>query len=197
MIEIKKADIVALAVKPEQYPPADLPEVAFAGRSNVGKSSLLNYLTNRRKLARVSSAPGKTRTINFYLCNDNFRIVDLPGYGYAKISRSESEKWGTMMESFLENRECLSKVFLLVDSRHAPSKQDVQMYEYLKYYNLDGPVIATKFDKISKNELFKNMQIIRKTLGMNSDAKVIPVSAFKKTGKEEILSEIEALINLV
>jgi len=194
MIKIKKSELETVAVKPSQYPPAGLPEIAFAGRSNVGKSSLLNLLTGRKALARVSGSPGKTRTINFYKVNDAFRIVDLPGYGYAKISKSVSENWGEMMESYLSSREGLKKVIQLVDVRHAPSAQDVQMYEYLKYYGLDGIVVATKADKVSRNELQKCISVIRKTLGLSPEDKVIPVSSLKRTGQDVLLGEIEKLL---
>jgi len=191
---IKKAELEAVAVKKNQYPVEDVKEVAFAGRSNVGKSSLLNLLTNRKSLARVSGSPGKTRTINFYRINDEFRIVDLPGYGYAKVSRSQSESWGEMMEGYLQNREALTKVILLVDVRHAPSAQDVQMYEYLQHYGLDGIVVATKADKVSRNELQKCVSVIRKTLNMNKEDVIIPVSALKRTGQEQLLDVIEKLV---
>ena len=194
MIKIKKSELETVAVKPSQYPPVGLPEIAFAGRSNVGKSSLLNLLTGRKALARVSGSPGKTRTINFYKVNDAFRIVDLPGYGYAKISKSVSENWGEMMESYLSNREGLKKVIQLVDVRHAPSAQDVQMYEYLKYYGLDGIVVATKADKVSRNELQKCISVIRKTLGLSPEDKVIPISSLKRTGQDILLGEIEKLL---
>ena len=191
---IKKADIETIAVKPQQYPEGNLKEIAFAGRSNVGKSSLLILLTKRRNLARVSGNPGKTRTINFYLINDEFRIVDLPGYGYAKVSKSVSQNWGDMMEMYLAGRENLVKVVQLVDIRHAPSKQDVEMYEYLKYYGLDGLVVATKADKISRNQTMKHIKIIRQTLKLSSEDKVIPVSALKKTGYQELLDELESVL---
>lgn len=194
MIKIKKSELETVAVKPSQYPPVGLPEVAFAGRSNVGKSSLLNLLTGRKALARVSGSPGKTRTINFYKVNDAFRIVDLPGYGYAKISKSVSENWGEMMEAYLSNREGLKKVIQLVDVRHAPSAQDVQMYEYLKYYGLDGIVVATKADKVSRNELQKCISVIRKTLDLSPEDKVIPISSLKRTGHDVLLSEIEKVL---
>lgn len=194
MLRIVKSDIIAVAVRPQQYPPDDMPEVAFAGRSNVGKSSLLNFLTGRKKLAKVSSSPGKTRTINFYLINDSFRIVDLPGYGYAKVSKSVSQSWGQMMNRFFETREGLKKVILLVDSRHKPSQQDVQMYDFLKYYGFDGPVAATKSDKVKKSELNRNLQLIRRTLEMSDEAEIIPVSALKKSGKDQLLSAIERII---
>ena len=193
-MKINKSDLETVAVKPSQYPAPDLREIAFAGRSNVGKSSLLNLLTGRRKLARVSGSPGKTRTINFYIINDAFRIVDLPGYGYAKVAKSVSAGWGEMMERYLEQRESLRKVIQLVDIRHAPSKQDVEMYEYLRHYGLDGLVVATKADKISRNQMAKQMKLIKQTLGLSSEDVVIPVSALKKTGYQELLDEMEKIL---
>lgn len=193
-MRIVKSELETVGVKPSQYPPDTMPEIAFAGRSNVGKSSLLNLLTGRKKLARVSGSPGKTRTINFYLINDEFRIVDLPGYGYAKVSKSVSENWGEMMETYFQNRQGLKKVVQLVDIRHKPTAQDIQMYEYLKHYGMDGIVVATKADKVSKNEAQKNISVIRKTLEMSKEDKVIPVSALKKTGYEQLLAEIEEIL---
>ena len=191
---IKKAELEAVAVKPSQYPEDNMIEIAFAGRSNVGKSSLLNLLTNRKSLARVSGSPGKTRTINFYRINDEFRIVDLPGYGYAKASKSLTEGWGEMMEKYLETRQGLRVVAQLVDVRHAPSKQDIQMYEYLRYYGLDGLVVLTKADKVSKNELNKNTAMIRKALDLKPEDKAIPVSALKRTGYENLLAEFDRIL---
>ena len=191
---IKKAELETVAVKRSQYPEDNVPEIAFAGRSNVGKSSLLNLLTNRKSLARVSGAPGKTRTINFYRINDEFRIVDRPGYGYAKISKSISENWGDMMEEYFQNRQGLKKVVQLVDIRHAPSAQDVQMDEYLRHYGLDGLVVATKADKVSRNEMQKCMKTIRQTLKLGPDDLVIPVSALKRQGHDNLLAEIEKLL---
>lgn len=193
-MKIVKSELETVAVKPAQYPATDKKEIAFAGRSNVGKSSLLNMITGRKSLARVSGNPGKTRTINFYLCNDEFRIVDLPGYGYAKVSRSESEKWGEMMEAYLEKRDNLVKVVQLVDIRHKPSAQDVQMYDYLKYFGLDGVVVATKADKVSNNERQKCLKEIRNTLGMGKGDVIIPCSALKRTGCDELLGVIEGLL---
>jgi ribosome biogenesis GTP-binding protein YsxC/EngB len=193
-MKVKNAELDRVAVKPDQYPCDGLPEIAFAGRSNVGKSSLFNTLVNRKILARVSQSPGKTRTINFYVINDRFRIVDLPGYGYAKVSKSVSQQWGPMIEKYLASRSELVKVVQLVDSRHEPSKQDVQMYEWLKYYGMDGIVVATKSDKISRNELAKNIALIRKTLKMAPEDKVIAVSSLKKTGYEELWEILEELI---
>ena len=204
-MKINQSDLECVAVKPAQYPSPDRAEIAFAGRSNVGKSSLLNMITGRKSLARVSGSPGKTRTINFYACNAmtksgsepakcDFRIVDLPGYGYAKISRAESEKWGQMMEAYLEHRDNLVKVVQLVDIRHKPSAQDVQMYDYLKYYGLDGIVVATKADKVSNNERQKCLKEIRTTLGMEKGDIIIPCSALKRSGADELLDVIERLV---
>lgn len=191
---IKEASLETVAVKSSQYPEDNMVEIAFAGRSNVGKSSLLNLLTNRKSLARVSGSPGKTRTINFYRINNQFRIVDLPGYGYAKVSKSMSKEWGPMMEEYLEKRQGLRKVIQLVDIRHAPSAQDIQMYEYLRHYGLDGIVVATKADKVSNNEMQKCISVIRKTLQLGPEDKVIPVSALKRKGHDKLLSEMEKLL---
>ena len=191
---VKKAELETVAVKRSQYPEDNVPEVAFAGRSNVGKSSLLNLLTNRKSLARVSGSPGKTRTINFYRINDSFRIVDLPGYGYAKISKSVSENWGEMMEEYFQNRQGLKKVVQLVDIRHAPSAQDVQMYDYLRHYGLDGLIVATKADKVSRNEMQKCMKVIRQTLKLGPEDIIIPVSSLKREGHDKLLAEIEKLL---
>ena len=182
------------AVSPKQYPETSFPDIAFAGRSNVGKSSFINKMLNRKSLARTSSTPGKTAQINFYNIDDTIHFVDLPGYGYAKVSKSMSEGWGDMMETYLGNRPNLVKVIQLVDIRHAPSKQDVEMYNYLRHYGLDGIVVATKADKISRNQMPKHIKEIRQTLKLSSDDKVIPVSALKKTGYEELLDVMEGLL---
>ena len=191
---IKSVEFLTSAVRKDQYPPEDVPEIAFAGRSNVGKSSLINLLTNRKKLAKVSQNPGKTRTINFFTVNGTFRIVDLPGYGYAKVSKAEAEMWGPMMEDYLSSRPDLLKVVQLVDIRHAPSAQDRQMYEYLQYYGLDGLVVATKADKVSRGEAAKNIAVIRRDLKLKKGDRVIPVSALNKTGTEEILAAMEEIL---
>ena len=191
---IREAQLEAVAVKPAQYPADSLPEVAFAGRSNVGKSSLLNLLTGRKSLARVSGSPGKTRTINFYNIDGMFRIADLPGYGYAKVSKSTSREWGPMMEEYLRNRQNLLKVVQLVDIRHAPSAQDVQMYDYLRHYGLDGLVVATKADKVSRNEMAKCLRTIKQTLSLGDDDIIVPVSALKRQGHDKLLFEIEKIL---
>ncbi len=193
-MKIKTSQLEAVAVKRSQYPEDNMKEIAFAGRSNVGKSSLLNLITGRRALARVSGSPGKTRTINFYNINDSFRIVDLPGYGYARVSRSVTDNWGDMMEQYFSARHNLVKTVQLVDIRHEPSKQDIQMYEYLRHYGLDGLVVATKADKISRNQINKNISVIKKALGMKPEDKVIACSALKRTGQDELLDEIEKLL---
>ena len=186
-MRIIRSELEAVAVRPNQYPDASLDEIAFVGRSNVGKSSLLNLLTNRKSLARVSGNPGKTRTINFYLINDAFRFVDLPGYGYAKVSKSITADWDRMMDDFFKQRKNLKRVVQLVDIRHEPSKLDVQMYEYLRSYGLDGLVCATKADKISGNQKQKNLSIIR---NLGKEDKIVPVSALKKTGHDVLLDYI-------
>ena len=189
-MRIIRSELEAVAVRPNQYPDVSLDEIAFVGRSNVGKSSLLNLLTNRKSLARVSGNPGKTRTINFYLINDAFRFVDLPGYGYAKVSKSITADWDRMMDDFFKQRKNLKRVVQLVDIRHEPSKLDVQMYEYLRSYGLDGLVCATKADKISGNQKQKNLSVIRKSLNLSKEDKIVPVSALKKTGHDVLLDYI-------
>mgnify|MGYP000246045466 FL=1 len=186
-MKIKTSQLEAVAVKRSQYPEDNMKEIAFAGRSNVGKSSLLNLITGRKALARVSGSPGKTRTINFYNINGDFRIVDLPGYGYARVSKSVTENWGDMMEQYFSARHGLIKTVQLVDIRHEPSKQDIQMYEYLKHYGLDGLVVATKADKISRNQMNKNISVIRKALGMKPEDKVIACSALKRKMKMSLI----------
>ena len=193
-MKIKVAELEAVAVKPYQYPEDNLPEIAFAGRSNVGKSSLLNLLTGRKNLARTSGSPGKTRTINFYKVNNNFRIVDLPGYGYAKVSKEMTKDWDKMMDVYFKSRKGLKTVVQLVDIRHKPSELDIKMHDYLKYYGLDGIVVCTKSDKISNNEMAKCKLEIKKTLGLKETDIMIPVSALKKTGHDELLRIMSEII---
>ena len=180
------------ATKRHQYPAEELPEIALVGRSNVGKSSCVNALLNRRNFARTSQTPGKTRTINFYLINDEFYFVDLPGYGYAKVAKSEKDKWGNIMETYLEGRNELCAIFLLVDIRHEPTNDDVMMYEWIKHFGYECVVIATKADKIARGKYQKHTSIIRKKLQLEKDEKIIPLSATKKTGVEEVWNEIVA-----
>lgn len=169
-------------------------EVAFAGKSNVGKSSLINALMNRKSLARTSSQPGKTQTINFYNVNDALYLVDLPGYGYAKVSQSEKEKWGKLIERYLQKSQMLKSVFLLIDIRHDPSANDKMMYEWITYNGYEPIIIATKMDKIKRSQLQKQVKAVRTGLGMKADGKVIPFSAETKQGREEIWEFIESLL---
>lgn len=189
-MKIRSSEITMSAVHRHQYPTDGIPEIALAGRSNVGKSSLTNALLNRRNFARTSSTPGKTRTINFYLINKEFFFVDLPGYGYAKVAKSEKEKWGQVMERYLQERDELCAIFLLVDIRHEPTADDKMMYDWIKYYGYDCVVVATKADKISRGQYLKHLSVIRKKLQLEKDEKIIPVSSSKKTGIEELWSEI-------
>jgi len=167
------------------------PEFAFAGKSNVGKSSLINALLNRKSFARTSSEPGKTQTINFYKVNDSLYYVDLPGYGYAKVSRETQEKWGKMIEKYLNRSRALRLVFLLVDMRHEPSANDCQMYDWILSQGFRPVVVATKADKLSKNEQAKNRALIRKTLRMKTEDILIPFSAETKQGREELWALID------
>lgn len=191
---IKNINLETVCGITSKLPENEKPEIAFAGKSNVGKSSLINALMNRKSYARISATPGKTQTINFYNINEELYLVDLPGYGYAKVSKSVTESWGSMMETYFQNRQGLVKVIQLVDIRHAPSRQDVEMYQYLRHYGLDGLVVATKADKVSRNEMQKCIRQIRGTLNLSQEDRVIPVSSLKRTGQEDLLSEMEALL---
>lgn len=191
-MKIRSSEIVVSAIRKEQYPKEGLPEIALVGRSNVGKSSATNALLNRRNFARTSQTPGKTRTINFYKINNEFYFVDLPGYGYAKVSKSEKDKWGVIMERYLQDRQELCAIFLLVDIRHEPTNDDVMMYEWIKHFGYNCVVIATKADKISRGQYQKHISIIRKKLQLEKDEKVIPLSSSKKTGVEDVWNEIIA-----
>ena len=191
-MKIRSSEIEVSAIRKEQYPKEGLPEIALVGRSNVGKSSVTNALLNRRNFARTSQTPGKTRTINFYKINNEFYFVDLPGYGYAKVSKSEKDKWGVIMERYLQDREELCAIFLLVDIRHETTNDDVMMYEWIKHFGYNCVVIATKADKISRGQYQKHISIIRKKLQLEKDEKVIPLSSSKKTGVEDVWNEIIA-----
>ena len=192
---IRDAKIEAVAVRASQYPQDNMAEIAFAGRSNVGKSSLLNLLTGRKSLARVSGSPGKTRTINFYDVNDCMYVVDLPGYGYAKAPKTEIAKWGMMIEEYLQKREELRAIILLIDIRHEPGKNDIMMYDWLKHYGYDIIIAATKSDKINRSQIQKHLSVIRKTLGLGPDDVLIPFSGEKKTGVQELWAEIERFLD--
>ena len=187
---IKTSEFITSAVKRNQYPVDVRPEVAFVGRSNVGKSSITNALTNRRKLAKVSQTPGKTRLINFFLINDEMYLVDLPGYGYAKVSKKEKESWGKTIETYLMEREQLKKVVLLVDSRHKPTADDILMHEWIKHFGYKVIVIATKSDKLSNNEIGKSKKLIKETLKLGPEDEFYLFSSVKKNGKEELIDNI-------
>ncbi|MDU1177013.1 MAG: ribosome biogenesis GTP-binding protein YihA/YsxC [Peptoniphilus harei] len=179
-MKINKAELEKVAVEEKQYPDTNIKEFAFAGRSNVGKSSFINAMLNRKNLARTSSTPGKTRTINFYRVNDDLRLVDLPGYGYAKVAKSEKDKWAGIINRYLENRENLVETILLVDIRHEPTALDKQMYDYIIESGFSGIVIATKKDKIKKSQVDKHISIIAKKLGVKYRENIIPFSSSKR-----------------
>ena len=189
-MQIKKSEFITSAVMNHQYPIDGYPEVAFVGRSNVGKSSLINSITNRKKLAKVSGTPGRTRLVNFFFVNDEFYLVDLPGYGYAKVSKTEKQGWGKIIEDYLHGREPLKRVVLLVDCRHKPTADDVIMYEWIIHYGYEVVVVATKSDKISNNEKFKCEKIIRETLKLKPENKLIFFSSLNKKGVEQLNDEI-------
>ena len=175
-------------------PENNLPEFAFAGKSNVGKSSLINALINRKALARTSAQPGKTQTINFYNVEEQLYFVDLPGYGYAKVSQEIKEKWGKMIEKYLQKSKQLKLVFLLIDIRHEPSANDKNMYEWIEYNGFEPIIIATKLDKINRSQVAKHVKMLRTGLGLKKETVLIPFSAETKQGKEEIWSVIESYL---
>ena len=188
---IKNVNLEIVCGVTSKVPDTAYAEVAFAGKSNVGKSSLINALMNRKALARTSAQPGKTQTINFYNINDAMYLVDLPGYGYAKVSQTEKEKWGKMIENYLHKSKMLKCVFLLVDIRHEPSANDRTMYEWVVYNGFRPVIIATKLDKINRSQIQKNVKIVRQGLGMEKDGIIIPFSAETKQGRDEIWRLIE------
>lgn len=188
---IKSAELETVCGVTSKLPKNQGIEIAFAGKSNVGKSSLINGLLNRKALARTSSQPGKTQTINFYKINNEFYFVDLPGYGYAKVSVSEREKWGKMIENYLHASDNLVLVFLLVDIRHEPSANDKMMYDWILHNGFTPVIIATKLDKIKRSQLQKNLKIIRTKLEMSAEDMIFPYSALSKQGRDEILDYIE------
>ncbi|MGI6587135.1 MAG: ribosome biogenesis GTP-binding protein YihA/YsxC [Lutisporaceae bacterium] len=183
---IKNCRFIKSAVLQDQYPELNLPEIAFSGRSNVGKSSLINSLLGRKKLVKTSSSPGKTRLINFFLVNDRLVLVDLPGYGYAAVSKSQKQAWRKMIEDYLRFRENLENVVLLVDIRHEPTADDKLMYDFLKYYKGSVIIVATKMDKINRSSVSKNLNIIKQKLGVGPNDILIPYSSRTHTGREEL-----------
>ena len=195
-MKIKSAELETVIGITSKLPDNVLPEIAFAGKSNVGKSSLINALLNRKSLARTSQNPGKTQTINFYNINKEFFLVDLPGYGYAKVSAEIREKWGKMIEKYLETSKQLKRVFLLIDIRHEPSGNDVMMYDWVVSKGFEPVIICTKTDKISKGAYQKNLKIIREKLKCRPGTIMIPFSATEKTGKDEILNLMEEILEI-
>ncbi|SDM97653.1 ribosome biogenesis GTP-binding protein YihA/YsxC [Sediminibacillus halophilus] len=193
-MKVTEAEIVISAVSKKQYPGDMLPEIALAGRSNVGKSSFINKMINRKNLARTSSKPGKTQTLNFYKINQSFYFVDVPGYGYAKVSKKEREKWGKMMEEYFMQRENLKAAVLIVDIRHQPTEDDIMMYDFLKHFDLPVIVVATKLDKISKTKRAAHLQRVIKTLQADAEDIVLPFSAETAEGKEEAWKVLQSFL---
>jgi len=192
-MQIESVNEPIIAVRRSQYPEDKKSEFLLVGRSNVGKSSFINTLIERKNFARTSSKPGKTQTLNFYLVNDAFYLVDVPGYGYASVSKDTQKKFGLMIEEYLKSRENLKHVFMLIDYRHKPTEDDVLMYEFLKYYNLDITIVATKYDKVGKNGRIKQDKLIKDTLKFD-DNEFITFSTVTKKGRTEVLSIIEEKI---
>lgn len=195
-MKVNQADFVISAVRPSQYPTDALPEIALAGRSNVGKSSLINRLIHRKNLARASSKPGKTQTINFYRINNQLHFADMPGYGFAKVSKSIRAAWGKMVEGYLINRRELMGVILVVDLRHPPSQDDQAMYDWLKYHRIPVIVAATKGDKISRGRWPKHVKEVRETMNMDFSDPLVLFSAQTGQGKNELWSEIRRLTKI-
>ncbi len=189
-MKVTSSEIVISAVKPDQYPVEPIPEFALAGRSNVGKSSFINKMLNRKGLARISSKPGKTQTLNFYIVNEVLHFVDVPGYGYAKVSKKEREAWGKMLETYLTMREQLKAVLLIVDLRHPPTADDIMMYDFLKHYEIPCIVIATKADKISKTKRAQHLKITKEKLELHPHDTIIQFSSETGEGKDKAWATI-------
>ena len=194
MMKVDNVNLVVSAVRRSQYPDDELPEFIMLGRSNVGKSSFLNTLLNRKNLARISSKPGKTSTINLFNVEDKFYLVDVPGYGYADTSKEEIRKFGLMVEEYLEKRKDLKRVFLLIDFRHQPTNDDKLMYDYLKYYQIPVTIVATKTDKVSAKDKEKMIKSFKDTLDIVVGDNIVLFSCVNKTGREEVLKIIEEII---
>ena len=193
-MKITSVDLKISAVRRSQYPENDRPEFMLVGRSNVGKSTFINTIAGRRNIAYTSGKPGKTQTLNFYLANNEFYLVDVPGYGYAAVNRQTQEKFGKMIEEYLEKRDELIRVFMLVDFRHKPTEDDLLMYNFLKYYNIPVTIVATKVDKVGGSKMEKNKKDILDALNLVVGDDLVLFSSVTKLGKEEILKKIENLI---
>lgn len=194
-MKINTVELTISAVRESQYPTDNKSEFLLIGRSNVGKSSFINAIINRKNYARTSATPGKTQTLNFYKVNDEFYLVDAPGYGFAKVRNSLKKKFGLIIENYLKSRSNLKRVFLLIDFRHKPTEDDVLMYNYLTYYNIPVTIVCTKVDKVSKNSHQKNKNAIIKELSLEDDSNIILFSSITKLGKAEIYNEIEKQLN--
>lgn len=194
-MNFQKVELSSVAVRTTQYPTDNLPEFLIVGRSNVGKSSFINTLVNRKSLARTSAKPGKTQTLNFYNIDDMCYIVDVPGYGYAAVSNAKQEKFGLMIEEYIMNRPNLKHVFLLIDYRHKPTENDFIMYDFLKYYNLPVTVVCTKYDKVKKSLKDKQNKIIENTIDVAMGDEIIYFSKITKVGRDKIISIMESKIN--
>jgi len=185
-MKIETSNLEVIAIRTSQYPTDNKPEFLLVGRSNVGKSSFINTMIGRKNYAKTSATPGKTQTLNFYLCNNSFYLVDVPGYGYASVSKATQKKFGLMIEEYLKTRSNLKNVFMIIDGRNKPTENDVLMYNYLKYYNIPVTIIANKYDKISVNNREKTLKNITNTLKLNEDDKIIYFSSVNKRGRDEV-----------
>lgn len=185
-MKIETVELDTMAVRVSQYPENNLPEFLLCGRSNVGKSSFINTLLSRKNFARTSATPGKTQTLNFYLCNDNFYLVDVPGYGYAAVDKQKQKKFGLMIEEYIKTRKNLKRVFMLVDFRHKPSEDDVLMLNFLRYYDMPVTIIATKYDKVSTNQSIRLEKVLKETLNLTDEDSFITFSSVTKKGRDEV-----------
>ena len=194
-MKIESSDLTNIAVRTSQYPTDMKDEFLLVGKSNVGKSSFINTILARKNFARTSSKPGKTQTLNFYLVNNRFYLVDVPGYGYANVSKSTQKKFGLMIEEYLTKRDNLRMVFMLIDFRHKPGENDILMYDYLKYYNLPVCLIATKYDNVKSSQKDKQEKLIRETLNIKEEDSLVLFSSITKKGREEVYRQIESKLS--
>ena len=195
-MKIETSNLEIVAVRTSQYPTDNKNEFLLCGRSNVGKSSFINSLLGRKNYAHTSSKPGKTQTLNFYLCNDLFFLVDVPGYGYASVSKEQQRKFGLMIEEYIKTRENLKAVFLLIDFRHKPDQNDVLMYNYLKYYDIPTIIVATKYDKVKEKDKTKNEKLLKETLNVLDSDKIVLFSSITKKGREEIYNILSNMVEV-
>ncbi len=190
-MKIDSVSLKTVAVRMSQYPDDQKPEFLLVGRSNVGKSSFINTMVSRKNLARTSSTPGKTQTLNFYLVNEKYYLVDVPGYGYAMVNKDTQKKFGLMIEEYLINRKNLKRVFLLVDYRHKPTEDDLLMFNFMKYYKLDVTIVATKYDKVKQSDRSKVEKVLNESFELGENDNIVYFSSVTRKGKEEILNIID------